>query len=87
MASNGGEDGKYECTYNGSGKTPLLSAAGAFLSLALAMLLEHSYLLIAVSKSPTASLAYWDPDSDFVKSLTWQAGFFFVATWYVLSII
>nr|GMD29067.1 L-threonine 3-dehydrogenase [Ipomoea batatas] len=81
MAKNGGGDGKYECTYSGSGKTPLMSAAGAFLSLALAMVLEHSYLLIAVSKSPTASLAYWDPDSDFVKSLTWQAGFFFVATW------
>ncbi|VFQ76260.1 unnamed protein product [Cuscuta campestris] len=70
-----------KCRYSGDGKIALMSVAAAFFSLALAMVLQHVYLLIAVSKSPAGSLVYWDPHSDFVKSLTWQAGFFFVATW------
>ncbi|XP_027165792.1 uncharacterized protein LOC113765746 [Coffea eugenioides] len=69
------------CVYSGSGKLPLLCAAGAFFALAIAMVVQHTFLLIAVSKSTTLPLINWDPDSDSFKALTWQAGFFFVATW------
>lgn len=74
---------KSECTYSSSGKIPLLSATGAFFALAMAMVIQHTYLLVAVSKSDSLLAITWDPDSDFAKSLTWQAGFFFVTTWYV----
>ncbi|KAF7146742.1 hypothetical protein RHSIM_Rhsim04G0232200 [Rhododendron simsii] len=47
---------RYECTYSGSGKTPLLCAAGAFLGLAIAMVVAHVYLMVAVSKSPPPAL-------------------------------
>lgn len=69
------------CVYSGSGKLPLLCAAGAFFALAIAMVVQHTFLLIAVSKPTSLSLINWDPDSDFFKTLTWQAGFFFIATW------
>ena len=72
--------GKSECVYSGSGKMPLLCAACAFVGLAIAMLVEHIYMLIAVSKSSPALLNL-DPESASAKSLTWQAGFFFTATW------
>ncbi|XP_059278064.1 uncharacterized protein LOC132032462 [Lycium ferocissimum] len=70
-----------ECTYSGSGKTPLLCASAAFLVLAIAMVIEHTYLLIVVSKSTPPPILYWDPHSQSVKTLVWQAGFFFVSTW------
>ncbi|GAA0142401.1 hypothetical protein LIER_35566 [Lithospermum erythrorhizon] len=81
-----GNTGDYECTYSSSGRTPLLSAAGAFLALGVAMMIIHTYLLYAVSKSTSPDLIAWDPDSDFAKSLTWQAGFFFVATWICFAV-
>ncbi|CAH9120499.1 unnamed protein product [Cuscuta epithymum] len=70
-----------KCTFSGNGKAPLMSVAGAFFSLALAMLIQHTYLLVAVSKISEPSSANWDPHSDFFKRLTWQAGFFFVSMW------
>lgn len=80
MNSGGKEKGdKSECVYNGNGKVPLLCAASAFVALAIAMVVEHTYMLIAVSKS--SSILNWDIDSSSAKSLTWQAGFFFIATW------
>ncbi|KAE8736060.1 Far1-related sequence 11 isoform 1 [Hibiscus syriacus] len=79
------DDGKgvrYQCVYSGSGKTPLLCSAVAFVGLAAVMLVEHMYMLIAVSKSPAAAgLVSWDIDSARFKSLTWQDAFFFVTTW------
>ena len=72
----------YECIYNGSGKTPLLCAAIAFVGLAVAMVVEHAFMLIAISKSPPSALVTWDPNSPPARTITWQAGFFFVATWY-----
>lgn len=81
---NSNDDGKEkgnECTYSGSGKTPLLCAAGAFLALAIAMVMAHVYLMVAVSKSAPLALVIWDPDSVNAQTLTWQAGFFFVAAW------
>ena len=80
--SNGGEGNRNECMYSGSGKAPLLFAAGAFLGLAIGMVVAHVYMMVAVSQSPPPALVTWDPDSAPAKSLTWQAGFFFVATWY-----
>ncbi|PIA61180.1 hypothetical protein AQUCO_00300601v1 [Aquilegia coerulea] len=73
---------RYECIYSGSGKTPLICALGAFLHLASAMVLEHAYMLVAVSKGPPPALITWNPeDSRLASSLTWRAGFFFVTTW------
>lgn len=70
-----------QCTYTGSGKLPLLSATAAFAALAAAMVVQHVFLLVAVSKSESLVEITWDPDSAFAKTLTCQAGFFFVATW------
>ncbi|CAA0834842.1 Protein of unknown function (DUF1218 [Striga hermonthica] len=70
-----------QCTYTGSGKLPLLSGAAAFFALAVAMAVYHTYLLVAVSKSDALVEVAWDPDSAIARSLTWQAGFFFVSTW------
>ncbi|RDX58599.1 hypothetical protein CR513_62068 [Mucuna pruriens] len=74
--SGRGNGSKSECVYNGSGKVPLLCAASAFVGLAFAMVMEHTYMLIAVSKS-SPSLLTWDPDSPSARSLTWQAGICF----------
>ncbi|KAK6122596.1 hypothetical protein DH2020_043653 [Rehmannia glutinosa] len=71
-----------QCTYTDSGKLPLLSATAAFLALAIAMVVQHTYLLVAVSKSNSlVEIAWEDPDSAIARTLTWQAGFFFVSTW------
>lgn len=83
-STDAGHVEKHECTYSGSGKTPLLCAAAAFAALAIAMVVEHTYMLVLVSKSTPMAFVTWDPDSDPAKSLTWQAGFFFVTTWYKL---
>ncbi|KAE8717776.1 hypothetical protein F3Y22_tig00110020pilonHSYRG00027 [Hibiscus syriacus] len=81
-----GKDVKYQCVYSGSGKTPLLCSAIAFVGLAAVMLVEHMYMLIAVSKSAAAGLVSWDLDSAHFKSLTWQAAFFFVTTWLCFAV-
>lgn len=78
-SDNKGNEENAQCMYNGSGKTPLLCAAIAFVALAVAMVVEHMYMLIAVSKGPPSALVAWD--SAYTKTITWQAGFFFVATW------
>ncbi|KAL9139972.1 hypothetical protein ABFS82_14G005800 [Erythranthe guttata] len=78
---DGGKEVETRCTYSGSGKLPLLSATAAFLALAMAMVVQHVYLLVAVSKSEPLIEITWDPESVFAKSLAWQAGFFFVSTW------
>ncbi|KAM3707854.1 hypothetical protein ACB098_02G057100 [Castanea mollissima] len=81
-----GKGEKNECVYSGSGKTPLLCAAAAFVGLAVAMVIEHTYILIAVTNSPPPALVSWDPDSAPAKHLTWQAGFFFVTTWICFAV-
>jgi len=81
MNTNGKVKGtKSECVYNSNGKVPLLCAACAFVGLAIALVMEHTYMLIAVSKSPP-SLLDWDNDSSSVKSLICLAGFFYITTW------
>ncbi|CAL0309265.1 unnamed protein product [Lupinus luteus] len=80
-----GKEDKSECVYNSSGKVPLLCAAAAFFGLAIAMVMEHTYMMIAVSKSSPALLD-WDPSSASAKSLTWQAGFFFITTWICFAV-
>ncbi|KAM6545113.1 hypothetical protein CsatB_025849 [Cannabis sativa] len=76
----------YECVYSGSGKTPLLCAVVAFVGLAIAMMIEHIFMLIAVSKLPPSALATLDPDFGSAKNLTCQAGFFFVTTWICFAV-
>ncbi|KAF5194572.1 Transmembrane protein [Thalictrum thalictroides] len=87
LTSTEGGGNRYECIYSGSGKTPLICALGAFLHLACAMVMEHAYMLIAVSKTPPPALITWNPDdSGFTKSLTWRAGFFFLTTWICFAV-
>lgn len=81
-----GKEEKYECNYSGSGKTPLLCSVVAFVLLAVIMVVEHVYILVAISNTPPPVLVDWDPDSPPVKSLTWQAGFFFVTTWICFAV-
>lgn len=84
--SGGGEAHKSDCRYSGNGKTPLICAAGAFVALVIAMVVQHTHLLLSVSKSdPDPSLLLtWDPlSNDHLNTLTWQAAFFFVTTWYI----
>ncbi|XAR57027.1 hypothetical protein NMG60_11025025 [Bertholletia excelsa] len=75
-----------ECRYSGSGRTPLLCAAGAFLGLAVAVVAAHAYMMVAVSSSPPPALVTWDPASGAAKSLTWQGCFFFIATWICFAV-
>lgn len=80
------ERGGDECVYSGSGTTPLLCGAIAFVGLAISMVIEHIFLLIAISKSPPPVFISWEPSySAPAKTLTCQAGFFFVSTWYHTS--
>ncbi|XP_057744643.1 uncharacterized protein LOC130962448 [Arachis stenosperma] len=76
---------KTECVYRSSGKTPLVCAACAFVVLAIAMVMEHTYLLITVSKS-SPTLLHLDPESPSANSLASHAGFFFIATWICFAI-
>ncbi|XVF66157.1 hypothetical protein PTKIN_Ptkin10aG0012700 [Pterospermum kingtungense] len=81
-----GDEVKYECVYSGSGKTPLLCSAVAFVGLAVAMVVQHMYMLIAVSKLTQPGLVSWDPDSARAKTLTRRAVFFFVTTWLCFAV-
>lgn len=81
----GGE--KYECVYSGSGRTPLFCSLGAFVALATAMVVKHVYILVAVSKPTPPALLAWDTtNSTLSRALTWQACFFFVATWICFAV-
>ncbi|KAL7594875.1 hypothetical protein Lser_V15G31341 [Lactuca serriola] len=87
--SGGGEAHKSDCRYSGNGETPLICAAGAFVALVIAMVVQHTHLLLSVSKSdPDPSLLLtWDPlSNDHLNTLTWQAAFFFVTTWICFSV-
>ncbi|XVE65552.1 hypothetical protein DITRI_Ditri08aG0008800 [Diplodiscus trichospermus] len=85
-SEDNGKEVKYECVYSGSGETPLLCSAVAFVGLAVAMVVEHMYMLIAVSRLPPPALVSWDLDSTIGKTLTWQAAFFFVTTWLCFAV-
>ncbi|CAO2832150.1 unnamed protein product [Amaranthus hypochondriacus] len=89
LANNKGHKGKdeYECLYSGNGKVPLICASVAFVVLAIAMLVQHSFMLIAISKTSHPVYISWDPQSSRpMKSLTWQAGAFFLSTWICFAI-
>ncbi|KAL8263472.1 hypothetical protein R6Q59_021602 [Mikania micrantha] len=73
-----------ECRYSGNGKTPLICAAAAFLSLAVAMVMQHTHLLLALAKSDQDPAITWD--NQHLNTLTWQAAFFFITTWICFSI-
>ncbi|XP_074294162.1 uncharacterized protein LOC141621955 [Silene latifolia] len=83
-----GDKGKdYECVYSGNGKVPLICASVAFVALAIAMLVQHSFMLIAMGKTSPPSFVSWDPESSRpMKSLTWQAAFFFISTWVCFAV-
>ncbi|KAG9459573.1 hypothetical protein H6P81_004081 [Aristolochia fimbriata] len=83
--SSNKEEQRYECVYSGSGKTPLTCAVAAFVALAIAMVTKHAYILIAVSKDNPPALVSWTTDSS-SQALTWQACFFFAATWVCFAV-
>ncbi|CAI0626680.1 unnamed protein product [Linum tenue] len=74
------------CVYSGSGETPLMCGAIAFIGLAVAMVVEHTYLLFAASKAPPPALLAWDPNYGPSKDVTWQAGAFFISTWVCFAV-
>ncbi|XP_074302450.1 uncharacterized protein LOC141634021 [Silene latifolia] len=86
--SNKGDKGRdYECVYSGNGKVPLICASVAFVALAIAMLVQHSFMLIAMGKTSPTTFVSWDPESSRpMKSLTWQAAFFFISTWVCFAV-
>ncbi|GAB4843041.1 hypothetical protein Ancab_013018 [Ancistrocladus abbreviatus] len=69
-----------------AGKTPLMCAAIAFVGLAVAMLVQHSFMLIAITQTSPPAFVNWNLDHGPVKSLTWQAGFFFISTWVCFAV-
>ncbi|GAV65209.1 DUF1218 domain-containing protein [Cephalotus follicularis] len=77
--NNGKDEENNECVYNGSGQTPLLCAAIALVCLAISMVIQYIYMLIATSKSPPPALE-WDSNYAPAESITWQACLFFVTT-------
>ncbi|KAL9237213.1 hypothetical protein vseg_011793 [Gypsophila vaccaria] len=76
-----------ECEYSGNGKVPLICASAAFVALAIAMLVQHSFMLIAVANTSPPPLVSWDPDSSLpINSLTSQAAAFFISTWICFAV-
>ncbi|WVZ71789.1 hypothetical protein U9M48_020329 [Paspalum notatum var. saurae] len=90
MSVGGSQDQLDVCVYNGSGRSPLAYAVGAFILLAVAMFAEHGYMLVALAAGPdsaaSAGLAVApDHHSSRVAStaatLTWQTCCLFFVTW------
>ncbi|GAB2282834.1 hypothetical protein Dimus_017370 [Dionaea muscipula] len=70
------------CVYSGSGKMPLLCSAIAVVGLAIVMLVQHSFMLITTTNTMPPTFVTWDnTDPKSIRTLTWQAGFFFLSTW------
>ncbi|KAK9672973.1 hypothetical protein RND81_12G138300 [Saponaria officinalis] len=82
------EGKEYECVYSGNGKVPLICALVSFVALAIAMVVQHSFMLIAMAKTSPPSFVSWDNPESYrpMRSLTWQAGFFFVSTWVCFAV-
>ncbi|KAJ4956126.1 hypothetical protein NE237_012909 [Protea cynaroides] len=78
--------GRYECVYNGSGKTPLFCGIGAFLGLAIAVIIQHAFMIVAISRSTSPPLIAWDPDSRASKFIACQAGILFLTTWVCFAV-
>lgn len=76
-----GKGQRIECVYSNSAQVPLFFAVGAFAAVAMAVLVEHIYLLVVVSKSTPPDLLSWEPDSAKEKTIAWLKGAFFVTIW------
>eukprot|EP01018_Ginkgo_biloba_P028256 Gb_39216 [translate_table: standard] len=83
--SAGEEEMELKCMYTSNGRTTLMCASGAFLSLGIAWGIEQAYMWIALcnppSTEPLRPLSAWASNAPSVKSLTIQAAFFFVSSW------
>ncbi|XP_077219069.1 uncharacterized protein LOC143853218 [Tasmannia lanceolata] len=86
LVTSEGEGERYECVYSGSGRTPLLCALGAFVGLAMAMVMKHAYILVAVSKPNPPALIASTSNSSSSTVLTHQACFFFLTTWICFAV-
>lgn len=96
LSEEGAGKKSFVCVYDSSGRTPLGCAVTAFLLLAVAMLAEHAYLLVAVDSSskhpfyvswpqppPPASAMPHDPHTpaSAATTLTRQACCLFLSAW------
>lgn len=59
----------------------MFCAVSAFAILAIAVVIENTYILVVIIKSTPPDLLTWQPDSANAKRIAWLAGAFFVATW------
>ncbi|KAK9665792.1 hypothetical protein RND81_14G136700 [Saponaria officinalis] len=86
--TNVDDDNKKECEYSGNGKVALICASVAFVALAIAMLVQHSFMLIAMANTSPPTFVSWDPHSSsrLFKSLPCQAAFFFISTWVCFAV-
>ncbi|CAN6468559.1 unnamed protein product [Victoria cruziana] len=86
-----GQGRKVVCLYSGTGRTPFLCSLASLLLLAVAMGLEHGYLLTAFTKSSDSNpgqppLLVWMSYSSTANSLKWQASLFFLGTWICFAV-
>jgi len=86
MSVGGSRDQLDVCFYSGSGRAALAYAVGAFVLLAVAMLAEHAYMLVAVAapESASAGLAVAQDNprvASTAATLTWQTCCLFFLTW------
>ncbi|XP_031485737.1 protein MODIFYING WALL LIGNIN-1 isoform X1 [Nymphaea colorata] len=86
-----GQGRKVVCLYSGSGRTPFVCSLVSLLLLAIAMGLEHGYLLTAITKTSDSNpgrppLLVWMSYSSTAKSMKWQALLFFMGTWICFAV-
>lgn len=89
VTGNGGKE-KFECVYSANGGIALLCAAGGFLTLAIAMIVQHAYMWIATISDdhrggPSIQLTVWDVDSS-TSMYAKQAAILFLTAWVCFGI-
>ncbi|XXG65252.1 hypothetical protein AAC387_Pa05g3003 [Persea americana] len=84
VASEGGKE-RLGCVYGRNGQVALLCGVGGFLTLAIGMIVQHSYMWAAVATEkqeggPSIQLTIWDVDSS-TGLLAKQAALLFLTSW------
>ncbi|XP_058091457.1 uncharacterized protein LOC131237609 isoform X2 [Magnolia sinica] len=85
MVMTGVGKSRFECVYSGNGEIALLCGLGGFLTLAIAMIIQHAYMWVALvsSTSPrvgSSHLTIWETDSS-TSLLAKQAAILFLTAW------
>lgn len=84
VASEGGKE-RLGCIYGRNGQAALIYGVGGFLTLAIAMIVQHTYMWAAVSTDkqeggPSIQQTIWDIDSS-TGLLAKQAALLFLSSW------